>query len=335
MSRASTLKSEQTLKTIISSLPEVPNILGFLTPPFCRWLCMTVTPLFEQEPNIVEVSTPCHVVGDLHGQLADLYSILSMAGTPSSEQFVFLGDYVDRGKHSVEVICLLFILKIEYPKNVVLLRGNHESREMTKTFGFKAECRSKLTKQLHKYFCLAFDKMPLAALIDQQIFCVHGGLAPGVNTLDDIRNFKRFGEIPDDGPIADLLWSDPNAATKEWGESDRGATYFWGLNPAKKFMEENNIHLIVRGHQVALEGYEFPFEPDRSVVTVFSANCYADEFSNKACYMSISASLEISFVELPHTIPTTRASSRGPLVLREANAKKGRGKKKSKKSQRY
>ena len=295
---------------------------------------MTVQPIFENEPNVIVESSPIHIVGDIHGQIGDLMSIFKLGGVPPDKKYLFLGDYVDRGKNSLEVISLLFCMKIMYPNRIFLLRGNHESREMTRIFGFADECKAKMNKQIHKFFCMAFNQMPLCALIDCHIFCVHGGIGPEVNSLQQIENMDRFGEVPEEGPMSDLLWSDPNPKTTDWEPSDRGSTYFWGLIPAKKFMLDNNLDLIVRGHQVANEGFDFPFAPEKCVVTVFSATCYADECRNKGCFMTINGDGSMTFTDLPFAAPAKRATARLPYGVKNPVRSKRRPKKKTLKKKR-
>ena len=322
VSQQATLRHRQTLLAMFSKMPELPDMSEHLNPPFIRWILATVQPIFENEPNVLVLSSPIHICGDIHGQLHDLLSIFSLGGLPPNQKFLFLGDYVDRGSESVEVICLLFCLKILYPNRVFLLRGNHESREMTRVFGFSDECRAKLNKQMHKFFCMIFNKMPLCSLIDDRIFCVHGGISPSLTSLDQIQEIDRFGEIPEEGLFSDLMWSDPSPKVDEWAPSDRGCTFLWGLAPVKKFLSDNNMAMVVRGHQVAKEGFNFPFEPDHCVVTVFSATNYADEYRNKGCFMSIAGDGKMTFTDLPFMPPKARATSRHPVSKRQLKLKR-------------
>ena len=328
VSQQATLRHRQTLMSLFSKSPELPDMTEQLNPPFIRWVLATVQVIFENEPNIVVLSSPIHICGDIHGQLHDLLSIFRLGGVPPNQKYLFLGDYVDRGSESVEVITMLFCLKILYPNRIYLLRGNHESREMTRIFGFADECRAKLNKQMHKFFCMVFNKMPICALIDDRIFCVHGGIGPTITSLDQIQQIDRMQEIPDEGAFSDLMWSDPSAKVADWAPSDRGTTFLWGLEPAKKFLCDNNMDMIVRGHQVANEGFDFPFAPERCVVTVFSATCYADEYRNKGCFMTIAGDGKMTFTDLPFMPPKARATTRHP-VKHVKPKRKFKGKKRS------
>lgn len=252
-----------------------------------EWLCNKIRPMLLIEPTLLEISGPIHVVGDIHGQINDLVHIFKSVGLPPYAKWLFLGDYVDRGRHSVEVICLLFALKIKYPYQIYLIRGNHETRDMTEIFGFEKECREKLSHTIWPLFCTTFDALPLAAVINSTIFCVHGGISPDLFSIHQIREIDRPFDIPQNGLVTDLLWSDPNPNVEEYGQSSRGSTVTWGLSPVKKFMQDNKLTMVVRGHQVALNGFDYPFYPNKSIVTLFSASNYDISCRNKAAYMII------------------------------------------------
>lgn len=178
------------------------------------------------------------------------------------------GDYVDRGYYSVETVTLLVALKIRYPLRITILRGNHESRQITQVYGFYDECLRKYgNANVWKYFTDLFDYLPLTALIDNQIFCLHGGLSPSIDTLDNIRALDRIQEVPHEGPMCDLLWSDPDDRCG-WGISPRGAGYTFGQDISEAFNHNNGLTLIARAHQLVMEGYNW--SQDRNVVTIFS-----------------------------------------------------------------
>lgn len=260
-----------------------------------EWLCNKIRPMLLIEPTLLEISGPLHVVGDIHGQINDLVHIFKAVGLPPYAKWLFLGDYVDRGKYSVEVICLLFALKIKYPYQIYLIRGNHETRDMTEIFGFEKECREKLSHTIWPLFCTTFDALPLAAVINNTIFCVHGGISPDLFSIHQIREIDRPFDIPQNGMITDLLWSDPNPNVEEYGQSSRGSTVTWGLGPVKKFMQNNKLTMVVRGHQVALNGFDYPFYPNKSIVTLFSASNYDITCRNKAAYMVVDKDGKTSF----------------------------------------
>ena len=174
------------------------------------------------------MNDPLVVVGDLHGQYYDALEMLRLGGSPNDSQFLFLGDYVDRGSFGCEVVFLLFALKLAHPRRVWLLRGNHESRQITQVYGFYDECLRKYgNANVWRMFTQLFDYLPLTAVVDKSVFCLHGGLSPSIDTLDQIRQLDRQQETPTEGPICDLLWSDPDDRCG-WGISPRGAGYSFG-----------------------------------------------------------------------------------------------------------
>lgn len=178
------------------------------------------------------------------------------------------GDYVDRGYYSVETVSLLVALKIRYPQRITILRGNHESRQITQVYGFYDECLRKYgNANVWKIFTDFFDYLPLTALIENQIFCLHGGLSPSIDTLDNIRALDRVQEVPHEGPMCDLLWSDPDDRCG-WGISPRGAGYTFGQDISEAFNHNNGLTLVARAHQLVMEGYNW--SQDRNVVTIFS-----------------------------------------------------------------
>lgn len=141
---------------------------------------------------------------------------------------MFIGDYVDWGYNSVETIELLILYKIKYPSHITLLRGNHESRQITMVYGFMDEISQKYgNSNPWKMFMDIFDYLPLAAVIDDKVLCIHGGLSPLIRTIDKIRTIQRNIEIPHEGPFCDLMWSDPDNVSS-WTMSNRGAGWLFG-----------------------------------------------------------------------------------------------------------
>ena len=251
------------------------------------------TEIFKTEENIIKTTSKVIVVGDLHGQLQDLLQILhATLDSQENYNYVLLGDYVDRGKTSVEVISLLLCFKILSPKRFTVLRGNHESRKMTAIHGFKEECENKCGKDMYDIFCNTFDSMPLAAIIDDKVFCVHGGISKDIHTLDDIYKIDRFCEVPKEGAMTDMLWSDPNIEVEEFEKSHRGLTFYYGEKSADKFLANNHLEYIIRAHEVADNGYDYPFENNK-VITIFSASNYSKTARNEGAYMIYSGQIQI------------------------------------------
>lgn len=184
--------------------------------------------ILAKESNVQEVKCPVTVCGDVHGQFHDLMELFRIGGRSPDTNYLFMGDYVDRGYYSVETVTLLVALKVRYRERITILRGNHESRQITQVYGFYDECLRKYgNPNVWKYFTDLFDYLPLTALVDGQIFCLHGGLSPSIDTLDHIRALDRLQEVPHEGPMCDLLWSDPDDRGG-WGISPRGAGYTFG-----------------------------------------------------------------------------------------------------------
>jgi serine/threonine-protein phosphatase PP1 catalytic subunit len=202
---------------------------------------------------------------------------------------------VDRGIQSLETICLLLVFKIKYPNNFFLLRGNHESAALNRIFGFYDECVRQFDAQIWKTFCDLFNYMPVAAIIEKKIFCVHGGISPFLTSLGAILALRRPQQIPDEGLLCDLVWSDPSPDHDGWAPNDRGASYTFGLDKVTAFLEQFDFDLICRAHQANSDGYEFPYPDSNSLVTVFSAPNYCYEFGNKGAFMDVDTNLFCSF----------------------------------------
>eukprot|EP00768_Dysnectes_brevis_P000557 gnl/Dysnectes_brevis/1122_a1253_3155.p1 GENE.gnl/Dysnectes_brevis/1122_a1253_3155~~gnl/Dysnectes_brevis/1122_a1253_3155.p1 ORF type:complete len:304 (-),score=67.16 gnl/Dysnectes_brevis/1122_a1253_3155:110-1021(-) len=260
-----------------------------------RDLCTKAKELFLDEPNIVSIHAPITVVGDIHGQFHDLMELFRIAGRAPHTNFCFLGDYVDRGYYSIECVTLLLLLKVRYPQRITLLRGNHESRSITQVYGFYDESVRKYgSATVWKLLTDLFDTLPIAALIENQILCVHGGLSPSIETLDHIRTLDRFQEIPHDGPFADLMWSDPEVNTG-WLRSPRGAGYHFGKDCTEQFLRTNGLTLIARAHQITMPGYAWAH--DKRVVTIFSAPNYCYRSGNQAALMELDENLQYTFIQ--------------------------------------
>lgn len=258
-----------------------------------RQLCITAKEVFLRQPNLLELEAPINVCGDIHGQYPDLLRLFEYGGFPPDANYVFLGDYVDRGKQSIETICLLLAYKVKFPDNFFLLRGNHECASINRIYGFYDECKRRFSVRLWKIFTDSFNCLPVAAVIDDKIFCMHGGLSPELNNLEQLRAIERPIDVPDQGLLCDLLWSDPDRDIKGWGENDRGVSYTFGADKVAEFLMKHDMDLICRAHQVVEDGYEF--FADRQLVTIFSAPNYCGEFNNAGALMNVDSSLLCSF----------------------------------------
>ncbi|XP_038981012.1 serine/threonine-protein phosphatase PP1 isoform X1 [Phoenix dactylifera] len=258
-----------------------------------RQLCMVSREIFLSQPNLLELEAPIKICGDIHGQYSDLLRLFEYGGFPPEANYLFLGDYVDRGKQSLETICLLLAYKIKYPENFFLLRGNHECASINRIYGFYDECKRRFNVRLWKVFTDCFNCLPVAALIDDKILCMHGGLSPDLSNLDQIKSLTRPTDVPDTGLLCDLLWSDPGRDIQGWGMNDRGVSYTFGADKVSEFLSKHDLDLICRAHQVVEDGYEF--FANRELVTIFSAPNYCGEFDNAGAMMSVDETLMCSF----------------------------------------
>jgi len=196
---------------------------------------------------------------------------------------------VDRGYRSVETFLYLLTLKVKFPDRITLIRGNHESRQITQAYGFYDECVKKYgSLNVWRYCTDVFDYLTLSALIEGKILCVHGGLSPKINTIDDIRKIDRKQEVPNEGPMCDLMWSDPDEV-KSWSYSPRGAGWLFGAEVVQKFLKDNKIDLIVRAHQLVNEGYRTQFND--TLITVWSAPNYCYRCGNVAAILELDENL--------------------------------------------
>ncbi|KAI1305426.1 calcineurin-like phosphoesterase [Xylaria venustula] len=236
------------------------------------------------------------------------------AATNADTRFVFLGDFVDRGYFSLETFTLLMCLKAKYPDRIILVRGNHESRQITQVYGFYEECQQKYgNASVWKACCQVFDFLVLAAIVDGEILCVHGGLSPEIRTIDQIRVVARAQEIPHEGAFCDLVWSDPEDV-ETWAISPRGAGWLFGDKVATEFNHVNGLKLIARAHQLVNEGYKYHF-PQNSVVTVWSAPNYCYRCGNVASIMTVDKNLDPKFCifsAVPDDMRHVPAGRRGP-----------------------
>ncbi|KAK8749040.1 hypothetical protein OTU49_015654 [Cherax quadricarinatus] len=262
-----------------------------------RALVSAARQVLLEQPTLVELEAPVNIVGDIHGQFNDLLRHFDKLGYPPHQNYLFLGDYVDRGKQSLETICLVLAYKVKYPNNFFILRGNHECASINRIYGFYDECKRRYNVKLWKTFTDLFNCLPLAALIEGTILCMHGGLSPDLQNLEQLRAIERPLNVPDSGLTCDILWADPDEEGRGWSPNDRGVSWTFGGDVLKAFLEHHDLSLIVRAHQVVEDGYQF-FQK-RSLVTLFSAANYCGEFDNAGAVMGVSEDLTCWFNILP------------------------------------
>ncbi|OHT17335.1 Ser/Thr protein phosphatase [Tritrichomonas foetus] len=256
-------------------------ILPVIPPPIIGQLTEKAAQIFEKEPNLLIVNCDVAVVGDLHGHILDLFRILKNLGFPPERNYLFLGDFVDRGEFSTETITLILIMKILFPEQIFIIRGNHEFPEMWSRCGFSNEVDEIYDNPNVKHcFQKSFSYIPLAALVNDSILCVHGGIGPNFMTLGQISDVKRPLQGYDDELITSVVWSDPSPQVDEFQMSTRGSGYIYGKDSLARFLKSQVLDLLVRGHECVNGGIEYSL--GNLVVTVFSASNYCGMMSNKA-----------------------------------------------------
>ena len=214
------------------------------------------------------------ISGDIHGQYNDLLRLFEYGGFPPQANYLFLGDYVDRGRQSLETICLLLAYKIKYPENFFLLRGNHECASINRIYGFYDECKRRFNVRLWKTFTDCFNCLPVAAIIDDKILCMHGGLSPDLQNMDQIRNLPRPTAVPDTGLLCDLLWADPGHDVKGgWEMNDRGVSYTFSAEKVAEFLTKHDLDLVCRAHQVLHLFFSSCFTSDEVLFFIITSTC--------------------------------------------------------------
>ncbi|KAK8566399.1 hypothetical protein V6N13_002110 [Hibiscus sabdariffa] len=293
-------------------------------PPVCRQffldcneiadLCESAERIFNVEPTVLQLKAPIKIFGDLHGQFGDLMRLFDEYGAPSTAgdiayiDYLFLGDYVDRGQHSLETITLLLALKVEYPNNVHLIRGNHEAADINALFGFRIECIERMGERdgiwaWHRINRL-FNWLPLAALIEKKIICMHGGIGRSINHVEQIESLQRpitmeAGSIV----LMDLLWSDPteNDSVEGLRPNARGpGLVTFGPDRVMEFCNNNDLQLIVRAHECVMDGFE-RFAQGH-LITLFSATNYCGSANNAGAILVLGRDLVV-VPKLIHPLP--------------------------------
>jgi protein phosphatase len=280
--------------------------------------------IVASQPIVLRVSTPCKVFGDVHGQYIDLMTFFYKWGEPkeggngdiAAIDYLFLGDYVDRGNMSLETIVLLMALKVKYPDRIHLLRGNHEDKLINMNFGFLEECQYRLNEDSmldDSVFSIInefFEYLPLAAIVEDQILCLHGGIGANVNKISDIENIERPLEVIHEASnkqqqiVMDILWSDPTDNDDELGiqpnlqrdSNNYGNIVKYGPDVVKKFLQNNNLSFIIRAHECVLDGFER--FASGAVITLFSATDYCRRHNNAGAMLIIKNNFEM----VPHLI---------------------------------
>lgn len=287
-------------------------------------LCDKAEAVFREEPSVLQLRAPVKIFGDLHGQFGDLMRLFEEYGAPSKAgdityiDYLFLGDYVDRGAHSLETICLLLALKVEHPHHVHLIRGNHEAADINALFGFRLECLERLGDaagvKAWQRFNELFNWLPLAALVEDQVLCMHGGIGRSITSVEQINSLSRPLTMEDGGLVLmDLLWSDPtvNDTVEGVQPSPRGpGLVTFGPDRVMEFCETNSLRMIVRAHECVMDGFE-RFAQGK-LITLFSATNYCGTANNAGAILVLGRDL-VMVPKLIHPLPpATPRGSPGP-----------------------
>ena len=255
------------------------------------YLCANIRNIMMSQPVLLNISAPITIVGDIHGQFYDLIRIFIENGIPPDKKYLFLGDYVDRGKRGIEVLCLLYALKIKYPEHIYMIRGNHECSIMNRRYGFYEECLRRYNNlYVWNSFISTFNVLPFGCIINDSILCLHGGLSPLLKNIEQLKKIVRPVDIPEEGLICDIVWSDPGKDEGFTGTS-RNLGCLFGEDVFNEFMNNNHLKLLIRGHEVS-DGFVVYW---KKCITVFSAPCYCGCRWNGGAYITIDDNLKLDF----------------------------------------
>jgi protein phosphatase len=255
-------------------------------------MCDAVMHHLKKEKICLVLNGPFVIVGDLHGHLIDLLRILHVHGLPPSSRYLFLGDIVDRGEFSLETATLIFLMKVLWPTDVFIIRGNHEFEALCSRCGFLSQILQVYSHHhVFQVFLRVFEELPIAAIINSAILCVHGGLDPELSSIQQISTITRPFATSSSGISESLVWSDPDLDHPGFAKSHRGSGFLFGADVFKDFMDRNKLSKLIRGHQCVQEGVQILF--DDRLYTVFSASNYCGTSDNRSGVLTVDANLEI------------------------------------------
>lgn len=281
------------ISKILSAKNSSKNIQNFLSRDEIEYLCLNSQDLLLNEPCLLELETPINLVSNTQGQFDDLIAIFEYCGHPPCANYLFLGDYADKGRQGLETICLLLAYKIKYPRNVFILRGNHECSSTGRIYGFYHEIKTRYCVKVWVAFVRVFNCMPIAAVVDEKIFCVHGGLSPELKSVEQIKNIKRPTDIPDSGLICDLLWGIYDKTIECWDTNSAGVSYNFGRVIVSKFLSSHNYSLLCTASEILDEGFEY--DSEAKILKLFSTPGHYSNLSNNGAVLTIDSFLNFSF----------------------------------------
>jgi protein phosphatase len=282
-------------------------IFGIVPLPLFISICEGCKRLFQREPVLLKLDEPVVVIGDLHGHILDLFRTIGRFDFPPARRYLFLGDVVDRGEFSTETLILVFVLKLLYPSFIHIIRGNHEFLDMAQTDGFCAELNSVYGDQRAERAVMeAFAWLPLAAVMGTRVLCVHGGIGPDIDGIQQIGKIERPINAFDEGEISNLMWSDPVENVQGFQLSPRGLGYQFGPDALEEFLASQHLDCLVRGHQCVDDGVLAQF--GAKVWTVFGASNYCGSSGNRAGVLLLRPNGQSEVVQFP-SLPYLKRSS--------------------------
>eukprot|EP00128_Syssomonas_multiformis_P001558 Colp12_sorted_trinity150504_noHs@23841 len=284
------LPAEGITREFVMDMIETFRSQKLIAKKYAYTMLVHIKKLLQTLPTVVDFMIPhkgkVTVCGDVHGQYYDLLNIFKLNGYPSEDNpYIFNGDFVDRGSFSVEVIFTLFGFKLLYPNHFHLVRGNHESVNMNKMYGFDGEVKSKYADKMAEVFHEVYRQLPLGMLVQNKVLILHGGLFSRDDvTVDELRKIDRNREPPESGLMCEMLWSDPQPEPGR-SASKRGVGCQFGPDVTDNFLKRNNLELLIRSHEVKNDGYEVAH--DGKCITIFSAPNYCDQMGNKGAFIHL------------------------------------------------
>ncbi|CAI2373953.1 unnamed protein product [Moneuplotes crassus] len=267
----------------------------------------TIRELVLEDPNIIEIDGPVTVVGDIFAKIGDLLRIFEYGGLPPSTTYLFLGNYVDHGYRGIEVICLLYAYKIKYPKAIYLLRGNHEFKSVNRICGFFYECKKRYCVRVWKAFAKSFQYLSAAAIINDSIFCTHGGIIPELLQKDGLETLSSIPRVVDgtDNPLLlNMCFSSPSPKISSFSPNEISYGTHFGMKALTTFLNVHSFSAIVRSHSLQEDGFKAHF--GGLCTTVFSAANFREAHSNFGAILQISEFNEIEHKQFSSCVKYSR-----------------------------
>ena len=284
-------KDTTLLDSIINKLLNcTESIIVNLSEEEIKFLLEKSKEIFLAQPTVLKLKAPITICGDIRGNFTSLKKVFELSGEPKDKNYVFLGNYINRGHNSLECLCLLLAYKIKYKDTFNILRGHYDDEHLCKNYGFEEECQKKTTSKIYEQITALLDCLPLAATLEDKIFLVHGGISPQLKTLAQIDEIQRPIVVPEEGLVCDLIWSVPGKdMNDDWTKNNRGAGKLFGEKPLNEFLEKNGLTMLCRGHTIIKEGYEYLW--GKKLLTIFTCPKFCPN-EGKGAIMEVDSNLK-------------------------------------------